>query len=293
MLRRSARFVPFSMPGIRAARRREADRFAIGGSRCGERRTRGHLNGAGREGRVVDAVSHALGAAQTRVVHCPGAGADRGGRAVPGTPCPAARGDTPGRSPAHWPPSPPRDGRCARSPRGTASSGPRSSPVPRPRPAAGRPPRAERALGARVAADRGGGAGARHDAAGAAPPSAPGRHRARRGAVDAPGDADAPRGPLAPQARRPGDGDGRRIVVPSLAVADDLAGLFPAAAERVRVVGHGVTELPVPPDAAARRRRHGAPRSVRPGHRDAGAAQGLDVLVQAMARTWSRTCPWR
>ncbi len=43
------------------------------------------------------------------------------------------------------------------------------------------------------------------------------------------------------------------IVVPSLAVADDLAGLFPAAADRIHVVGHGVTPLPprrMPPTVA-------------------------------------------
>ena len=47
----------------------------------------------------------------------------------------------------------------------------------------------------------------------------------------------------------------KAIVVPSGAVADDLAGLFPAASDRIVVVPHGVTPLPPPPDAAERRAR--------------------------------------
>jgi glycosyltransferase involved in cell wall biosynthesis len=74
------------------------------------------------------------------------------------------------------------------------------------------------------------------------------------------------------------------IVVPSHAVADDLAGLFPARADRLRVIGHGVTTLPVPVDAELRRRRMGLP--------DKGFVlsiatleprKGLDVLVRAIA----------
>ena len=74
------------------------------------------------------------------------------------------------------------------------------------------------------------------------------------------------------------------IVVPSQAVADDLAGLFPARAGRLRVIGHGVTPLPVPGDAELRRRRLGLP----PGGFVLSIAtleprKGLDVLVRAMA----------
>jgi glycosyltransferase involved in cell wall biosynthesis len=74
------------------------------------------------------------------------------------------------------------------------------------------------------------------------------------------------------------------IVVPSQAVADDLAGLFPARAGRLRVIGHGVTTLPVPGDAELRRRRLALP----PGGYVLSIAtleprKGLDVLMQAMA----------
>ena len=73
------------------------------------------------------------------------------------------------------------------------------------------------------------------------------------------------------------------IVVPSLAVADDLAGLFPAAAGRIHVVGHGVTPLPPPPDAAARRRRLGLPDGYVLVIATLEPRKGLDVLVAAMA----------
>jgi glycosyltransferase involved in cell wall biosynthesis len=49
------------------------------------------------------------------------------------------------------------------------------------------------------------------------------------------------------------------IVVPSAAVADDLSGIFPAAAGKLVVIGHGVTALPAPPDAAEIRARLGLP----------------------------------
>ncbi len=76
----------------------------------------------------------------------------------------------------------------------------------------------------------------------------------------------------------------RGVVVPSAAVAAELAGLFPAAAAPVEVVPHGVTALPVPSDAAGVRRRLGLP-----GHYVLAVAtmeprKGLSVLVQAMAR---------
>jgi glycosyltransferase involved in cell wall biosynthesis len=79
------------------------------------------------------------------------------------------------------------------------------------------------------------------------------------------------------------------IVVPSLAVADDLAGLFPAAAGRIHVIGLGVTPLPPPPDAAERRRRLGLPDGQGLQNRYVLAIatleprKGLDVLVAAMS----------
>ncbi len=73
------------------------------------------------------------------------------------------------------------------------------------------------------------------------------------------------------------------VAVPSLAVADDLAGLFPAAAERVHVIGHGVTELAVPADAPARRRRLGLGDRYVLAIATLEPRKGLDVLVRAMA----------
>lgn len=74
------------------------------------------------------------------------------------------------------------------------------------------------------------------------------------------------------------------IVVPSAAVADDLSGIFPAAADRIVVIGHGVTALPVPPDDAAVRARLG----LRDGYVLAIATleprKGLDVLIDALTR---------
>ncbi len=74
------------------------------------------------------------------------------------------------------------------------------------------------------------------------------------------------------------------IVVPSAAVADDLAGLFPLAADRIAVVGHGVTDLPVPPDAAARRARLRLPERYVLSVATLEPRKGLDVLISAMAR---------
>lgn len=79
------------------------------------------------------------------------------------------------------------------------------------------------------------------------------------------------------------------IVVPSAAVADDLAGIFPAVADRIAVVAHGVTELPVPPDAAAIRTRLGLADD---GYVLAIATleprKGLDVLIDALVRPAAR-----
>lgn len=74
------------------------------------------------------------------------------------------------------------------------------------------------------------------------------------------------------------------IVVPSLAVADDLAGIFPAASDRLVVVPHGVTALPVPADAAQRRRRLGLPDTYVTAVATLEPRKGLDVLVRAVAQ---------
>ncbi|HEY5882133.1 MAG TPA: glycosyltransferase family 1 protein, partial [Nakamurella sp.] len=74
------------------------------------------------------------------------------------------------------------------------------------------------------------------------------------------------------------------IVVPSAAVADDLSGLFPAATDRIVVIGHGVTALPVPVDAAARRVRLGVPDRYVLSVATLEPRKGLDVLIDAMAR---------
>lgn len=74
------------------------------------------------------------------------------------------------------------------------------------------------------------------------------------------------------------------IVVPSAAVADDLAGLFPAAADRIVVVGHGVTTLTAPPDAADRRARLGLQERYVLAVATLEPRKGLDVLIEAMAK---------
>ena len=64
-----------------------------------------------------------------------------------------------------------------------------------------------------------------------------GGDRARRGAVDPSGDPD-PRGVSWHRAMVGRAADrADAIVVPSLAVADDLAGVFPRAADKLRVIG--------------------------------------------------------
>ncbi len=73
------------------------------------------------------------------------------------------------------------------------------------------------------------------------------------------------------------------IVVPSLAVADDLAGVFPRAADKLRVIGHGVTALLAPADAAERRERLGLPDGYVLSVATLEPRKGLDVLVRAMA----------
>lgn len=73
------------------------------------------------------------------------------------------------------------------------------------------------------------------------------------------------------------------VVVPSNAVADDLAVLLPGVAQRLRVIPHGVTALPPPDDAAARRLRLGLPDGYVLSLSTLEPRKGLDVLVRAMA----------
>jgi glycosyltransferase involved in cell wall biosynthesis len=74
-----------------------------------------------------------------------------------------------------------------------------------------------------------------------------------------------------------------RLVVPTRAVADELASLFPAAADRIAVVGHGVTALPVVADPGARAAALGLPPRYVLSLATVEPRKGLDVLVAAMA----------
>lgn len=72
------------------------------------------------------------------------------------------------------------------------------------------------------------------------------------------------------------------VVVPTQAVADDLARLFPFG-DRIQVIGHGVTPLPVPADARDRRDRLGLPDRYVLSVGTLEPRKGLDVLLAAMA----------
>ncbi len=74
------------------------------------------------------------------------------------------------------------------------------------------------------------------------------------------------------------------IVVLSTAVADDLAGLFPSASDRLVVIPPGVTPLAPPADAAQRRRRWGVPDRYVLSVATLEPRKGLDVLVRALAK---------
>jgi glycosyltransferase involved in cell wall biosynthesis len=73
------------------------------------------------------------------------------------------------------------------------------------------------------------------------------------------------------------------IVVPTAAVADDLSIVLPALRDRLHVVPHGVSDLPVPGDAADRRRRLGLPERYVLSLATLEPRKGLDVLVRALA----------
>ncbi len=74
-----------------------------------------------------------------------------------------------------------------------------------------------------------------------------------------------------------------RLVVPTRAVADELSVLFPRAAERITVVGHGVTALPEVADPDARAAALGLPGRYVLSLATVEPRKGLDVLVAAMA----------
>ena len=73
------------------------------------------------------------------------------------------------------------------------------------------------------------------------------------------------------------------IVVPTRAVADQLVEVLPAAAGKVHPIPHGVTNLPVPADAADRRRRLGLPDVYVLAVATLEPRKGLDVLLAAAA----------
>ena len=73
------------------------------------------------------------------------------------------------------------------------------------------------------------------------------------------------------------------VVVLSAAVADDLAGLFPAASDRIVVIPPGVTPLVAPADASTRRVRWGLPDRYVLSVATLEPRKGLDLLVRALA----------
>lgn len=77
------------------------------------------------------------------------------------------------------------------------------------------------------------------------------------------------------------------LVVPTAVVATELSTLFPAAAERIHVIGHGVTILPEPTDPAADAARLALPDRFVLSLSTLEPRKGLDVLLTAMARLHS------
>lgn len=84
----------------------------------------------------------------------------------------------------------------------------------------------------------------------------------------------------------------KAVVVPSGAVADDLAGLFPAASGRIHVVRHGVTALSPPNNAEAIRRRLGLTGRYFLSVATLEPRKGLDVLIAALALPAARGLAW-
>ena len=72
------------------------------------------------------------------------------------------------------------------------------------------------------------------------------------------------------------------LVVPTQAVADELATLFPFAADRIAVVGHGVTALPAASDPDARAAALRLPDRYVLSLATVEPRKGLDVLIEAM-----------
>ena len=76
---------------------------------------------------------------------------------------------------------------------------------------------------------------------------------------------------------------GFEVVVPTRAVGDALTEIFPQLRSRLQVIGHGVTSLPVPGDAADRRVRLGLPERYLVTVATLEPRKGLDVLIAALA----------
>ncbi len=72
------------------------------------------------------------------------------------------------------------------------------------------------------------------------------------------------------------------LVVPTLAVADDLGKLFPTARDKSVTIPHGVTRLDVPDNADERASRLGLPRRYVLSVATVEPRKGLDLLIAAM-----------
>ncbi|MTD14116.1 glycosyltransferase [Nakamurella sp. YIM 132087] len=74
------------------------------------------------------------------------------------------------------------------------------------------------------------------------------------------------------------------VIVPTAAVAEELSGVLPGIAGRLRVVHMGATRLPAPPDAAARRAALRLPEKYLISLATLEPRKGLDVLLAALAK---------
>ena len=72
------------------------------------------------------------------------------------------------------------------------------------------------------------------------------------------------------------------LVVPTQVVADELAAIYPATADRIRVIGHGVTALPIVENAADRAAALRLPEKYVLSLATVEPRKGLDVLIKAM-----------